>query len=122
MIPVWRCDFSPIVLLENNSCDFCQACVSVCPTNALSLTKGNQYQAHAALTDICVKQFNQYCSDTCQVGAITQTHDGIQIDTLLCIGYEECQISCSQQAICMQKNDVLNRKKYIDELRPGGLW
>lgn len=99
--------FYPVMILDNNSCDFCRACVTSCPEQALSLEEGRKKQARAALGGLCVRQFNQYCTncmDTCPTAAISETASGIAIDDARCDGCGECAIACGERAIDMVKH------------------
>lgn len=98
--------FYPVMLLENNGCDFCRACVTRCQTGALSLTEGRRAQALAVLSGMCVKQYGQYCTncaDACPANAISSAPGGIQIDAARCDGCGECTLACGERAIAMEK-------------------
>ena len=111
----------PEMDFTNTGCDFCQACVQNCPTDALHLTKANYHQPwnlKANFKDNCLSERGvvcRACGDICEmraiqfklaIGGITL----IEMNTAECNGCGECISVCPVQAIEMKQvknNDQL---------------
>jgi len=95
-------------------CDYCEACVQVCPESALSLTQTNfqfPWPQQAVINDQCFAEKGvvcRACGEVCEVSAIefklmVGGSSQLTINTAACNGCGECVHVCPAQAIKILK-------------------
>jgi len=103
----------PQISFRRQGCDFCEACVQVCPEDALSLTQINHtspWQQIAVVSERCFSKKGvvcRSCADVCELSAIEFKSllgglSQININTSVCNGCGECVHGCPANAIKIQ--------------------
>lgn len=109
---------------STTGCDFCQACVQICPTSALQLNQSNHdspWDLQAQFNNRCLSERGvvcRACGDVCEmqaikfklaVGGVTL----IEMNSSDCNGCGECVSVCPVQAIEMKH---LNNKDQAERV------
>ncbi|MBC8212275.1 MAG: ferredoxin-type protein NapF [Gammaproteobacteria bacterium] len=97
----------PEIDFSNSGCDFCQVCVDVCKSGALSHQQPQAFNLVASIDDSCFSERGvicRSCAEVCDKGAISfkQVVGGIShliMNTKSCNGCGECVSICPATAI-----------------------
>lgn len=102
----------PELDFQQGECTFCQNCVSVCPTGALSLATETPFQSQIAISESCLALKGvmcRSCEDQCDAEAIRFTLQvgGVarpEINTDACTFCGACVAPCPTQAIAIHSH------------------
>ena len=110
----------PVMSFIRQGCDYCEACVKVCPESALFQTKNNHsspwYQL-AVINEQCFANSGivcRSCGEVCESRAIefklaVGGNSQVDINAATCDGCGECVHVCPAQAIKIQKVNLENQ-------------
>lgn len=112
----------PEMSFLRQGCDYCEACVQVCPESVLSLTAENHHypwSQKAFINEQCFAAQGiacRSCGEVCETQAIKieMKLGGISelsVNTADCNGCGECVHVCPAQAIEIQKVDILSQSE-----------